>query len=724
MRPNNLMPSEIDPDGNLKHDVLDTRAGQDMFRVMKELIAEEKEKHGVAKLNWRHVFNRVLFNYFYELEEYQGYDGFLDILTPQQEKRFEKMFLREMKAIEVRDTLYEDVEGGMKCIVNSAGEVDIWTAGDNVNEHQLAKLVSSGIFSMIHNAVGELNLPTRTNDVIDDEKSSKIHVLLDAMAAHTGSNKLLITVYDDKARALKAAQEDIELWKLRKKAEGKEIEVYPIFVRAKRGRHGQEEWKEADVPAHESVDTLHQLAEVIESKGTQLRIPRKHRIALLDFDGALSDNRLLRLRQTHVMYTNLMRALKLAVWKHLQIKENRRAKSRKEMNALIRANRELVWDIYNSVVRPPNHFLNRIIGEIAVQTGKTLDRDCVESLYEIDNWLRAKGFNNPNCSADDVRAEFMKLSNEMAEDIDFDKPRWQYDGQNVYLNEEFYDSLRQFDPREDDDPLVLMMFSDAERERVKNLADKFEKRNVKGWLIPDHINNLRFRSGGLKRRTSLVKKIVRKALAGDLDPLDRIHDLARGTVIVDCSDYNSAYTEMEYILGNLLRSNIRPHMVAFQNYFLEPYNKRDDGGPGNPIQGFKVVFKLDDQAIYELQIHTRRGDAAGRLNHDTFFKDFVDLSPAQKDYVLKLSWAAHVMDMEEHRFFVEQEREERERMEEEMALRQEEEDEHEIEYMGSFEEEYACDEDLDGENMDCEDLNDQDLNDQNLEADFFNTFSK
>ncbi len=674
MLPYNLMPSEIDSDGNQKHDVLDTRTGEDMFRVMKELIAEEKEKHGVARLNWRHVFNRVLFNYFYELEEYQGYRGFLDILTHEEEKRFEDIFLREMNTIAMRDTLYADVEDGMKHVVDSAGEVDIWTAGDNVNEHQLAKLVSSEIFIMIHDAVGEVNLPTRTNDVIDDEKSSKIPVLLDAMAAHTGSNKLLITVYDDKARALKAAQEDIELWKLRKKAEGKEVEVAPILVRAKRGRHGREEWDKTDAPEHESVDTLHQLAAVIENQGSQLGIPRKHRIALLDFDGALSDNRLLRLRQTHVMYTNMMKALRLAVWKYLQIKEKRRVKSRKEMNALIRANRDLVWDIYNSVVRPPNHFLNRIIGEIAVQTGKTLDQDCIESLYEIDNCLQTMDFNNPKFTADDVRAEFLKLSGEMRENSDFYKLSRQYDGQNAFLDKEFYESLKKFAPAKEEDPQILMMFSDTERERINRLAESFEQQSIYKRIAPDYIENLRFRSGGLKKRTSIVNKIVRNTLAGQADPLDRIHDLARGTLTVDSSGFESAYTEMESVLGHLLCSTVKRDMVAFQNYFLEPYNKGDDGGPGNPIQGFKVVFKLDDQAVYELQIHTRRGDAVGRLNHDTFFKEFVDLSPAQKDYVLKLSWAAHIMDMEEHRCFVEQERAETARMDELMVGQQEEDD--------------------------------------------------
>lgn len=668
------MPSNIDADGNPRHEVLDTRAGQDMFRVLKEIIAEEKDKNGVAKLDWKEVFRRVLFDYFYELEEYMGYDGFLDVLTPKEEKRFEKSFLKDMKAIEMRDTLYDDVVEGLKELVKSAGEIDIWTAGDSVNEHQLAKLISAGIFSMIHKAIGEANFPTRTNDVIDDEKSSKIPILLDGLLSINGSNKLLVAVYDDKARALKAAAADIELWKLRQKAGDNDVEVHPIYVRAKRGRHGKEEWAEEAAPEHESVDTLHELAELIEKKGQELGIPRKQRIALLDFDGALSDNRLLRLRQTHVMYTNILKALRLAVWKYLQIKENRRVKNRKEMNALIRENRDLVWDIYNNVVRPPNHYLNRILGEIAVQTGKTLDQDCMESLYDIDNWLQAKGFNNPKFTADDVRAEFIKLSGEYEADADFRKPGRKYKGRSIFLNEAFYDSLRKFDPRKEEDPLVLMMFSDEERSRVKNLADDFEKKHLNGGLIPDHIDYLRLRSGGLKRRTSLVKKIVSKAHAGEADPLDRIHDLARGTLIVDSSGFESPFTEMEYVLGAILFSGLKNNIVAFQNYFLEPYNKREDGGPGNPIQGFKLVFKLDAQAIYELQIHTRRGDAVGRLNHDTFFKDFVDLSPAQKDYVLKLSWAAHIMDMEEHKFFVEQEREESEKLAEEMALRQEQED--------------------------------------------------
>jgi hypothetical protein len=667
----NIMPTGYDELGNPLHKVLETRAGRDIFKMVKIVIDGHKKRSGEAILDWGEVYRNLLLQYMDGLDE-KFADDFSCALSEDELLKLEQNFLRDFMNIEMRDTLFDDVQNGdgFRSVSSVAGEVNVWTAGDTVNRHQENKLVRAEIFRLIHETLAEINLPTRCNDIIADEKASRLYDALEYFVKSKGTSDIVVAIFDDKTGALVKAFRDIERWRKEREVKGETINIHPLFIRAMRGRHGHESWPDIyPLPKHEAND-LNDVASLIEQEQKQHKIPREHTMAFLDFDGAMSDNRLMRLRQAHVMYTNIMKAIKLATGNYLQERDGVEVSNQTELNALIRENSDDVWEIYNNVVKPPHQYLNEILRKIEIDMKNALPDETIETLYEIDNWLMKSGFANPNIKADDLRALFIEKWNGTIEGEDFPKPNIDFKGRTKFIDEAYYNNGNRKTIIENEEYIVSLLFGDQEREMAINLAKDFEKNFIK-WAIHFDRGNSDFFSGGVKSKSSMIKNIIgNNSKHGDMEALLKIQDLVRGFAIADSETFTTSLCELDEMVHILTGDSFEHMVVGFNNYYAQPYAVSDDGAAKKPLLGYRIAYKLSDAVAYELQLQTKLAAAAGKLDHDTLYKKYVPVTADQEDYIKKVGWAAHIMDLEEAQRYAKQEMEQCDAMQRELEEEQ------------------------------------------------------
>lgn len=646
-----------------------TKIGQDMFTAAKKVIRRNQDKYGASRLDWSEVFSHLLVNYQYDLEEIAGFEGFVDSLTPRQQRELEDRFLEKFNEIEIEDTLYDEVRNGkgLKAVTQVAAEVDIWTRGDNINSIQKTYLLRSKIYTLIHQSIADIGLPTRCNDIVHDDKATRIPDSLEYFIQGREVKEIIVAVYDDKPDSLQQANMEIDTWRKKRQQENKPpIQVHPLFIRAIRGSHAQTPWPD-DYPLPKiEAQTLYDVAAAIELEAKNKKIPRENIIAYLDFDGAMSDNRLMKTRQAQVMHSQIMKALKLATYQYIQAQYRKETKehTKPDIQQLIKKYKDDVWDIYDLIVKPPHQTLMRILRAIEIHTGKPLDRQTIETLREIDTYMQNMGYMNPKFTAKDMREYYLEMSKEVINGEKVEKPSWSYNG-----SYRFRDTSYMFNPsRTKEDRMIELLLDDKEREKAAIEAEKFRTKYL-AWICEIKNPSIRYKDGGLKAIPSLFHKMLKEAQSGNLDALNLIHDLVRGFIEVQGAGYDSSYTEMDYTVGRFM-TGIKDQIVAFDNYYQHYYRQDSEGKPDRPLMGFKITFKLTDEIPFEIQIQTRNAAAVGRLNHDTTFKKKVPLSPTQIDYILKISWTAHIRDLEEAQGHLIEEQKRQERANEQYEMRE------------------------------------------------------
>lgn len=209
-------------------------------------------------------------------------------------------FTNAFKQVKVDDTLYDDVQdiGAYRTLTSHVAELNIWTTGDIPNAHQRSKIINSRILQIINKGTGENLL--RRNDIVADKKAPPLQDAIEAFVKAQNPTHLVVTIFDDSESSMLQAANTLEQWQT---ANPYGPKIYPLLVRAKRGKFAQQEWTMLD--AREAKD-LYELIHIIDEQAAGIPgTTRENCMAFLDFDGSLSNNAIVRERQRELASTKL-----------------------------------------------------------------------------------------------------------------------------------------------------------------------------------------------------------------------------------------------------------------------------------------------------------------------------------------------------------------------------------------------------------------------------------
>lgn len=311
---------------NPHHRIESTKLWRRTFEKQSEL---EKRPEG---LTWQNAFREMLEETLRYAAEH-GWPADSVELPSDINERVDSFFHR-FKDIEMADTVFHDIPEAAEKLVDVVQEIDIWTKGDVGNEYQVAKVQRSGVYEVLEEAKTKSGSTTELRLVVDDDKISRVQDILQQFwEAHDRPNVIHLSLYDDGLENFPKSDEMIRQW-----SGTTGVTVEPLYIRAKSGHQATKNVpKNFPVPLVE-VEKLSDAVTAIEETADRLGIPQTHRLTLLDFDGALSDNRVMRLRQGHVVCSHVMKTLKELAQANVKWKDadDREAK-RKEIQTLYKS---------------------------------------------------------------------------------------------------------------------------------------------------------------------------------------------------------------------------------------------------------------------------------------------------------------------------------------------------------------------------------------------------
>ncbi len=222
-------------------------------------------------------------------------------------ERVGAIFMKRLGKMQVEDTVYEDVkEGtGIKKLGTLASEIDLWTAGDVINNHQQNMVKQSTVTDLLDRHLGDA--PVDRNHIISDEKWEAVPGAIEDFLLKRNINEVMVVVFDDTEGSMERVQREIKTY-----VDSAEhtVKVHTVLVRAKRGKKADEEWTFRC--AGEAKDTV-ELAQIVEAgiKGTNLSAGNV--IVFLDFDGTLSDNAVTGERREKVFLKTMKETLRAGI---------------------------------------------------------------------------------------------------------------------------------------------------------------------------------------------------------------------------------------------------------------------------------------------------------------------------------------------------------------------------------------------------------------------------
>lgn len=229
-------------------------------------------------------------------------------------------FFEEFLRIKMDDTIYHDLASHVivpfSDIAKRVDGLAIWSSGDPA--YQPKKIALSGIEKLVDIAKEEQEQSGRsvfTESVISQKKDAEIPGLLkrfyDALSAEKKPSRIKVIIYDDSVGNFEKADKYIKEFE---DAQGIKVEREYIF--AKVGRVTEEkETEQKEMQVRERFPFLKTITDVSELANS-LSPSEAPTLVMLDFDGALSDNRLMRARQAHIAYKHIMKHLKSLVQGH------------------------------------------------------------------------------------------------------------------------------------------------------------------------------------------------------------------------------------------------------------------------------------------------------------------------------------------------------------------------------------------------------------------------
>lgn len=270
------------------------------------------------------VFNRTLFDFLHVVRRETDLvpKGNLESLpkdqraqrvieTRRQLKQRTDAFMEDMRSIEMEDTIYPDVRTQLPQLVRNVDGVLIWTSGHS--NYQFAKIEKSKIQHLLETSATDSDRSIVREPLISRNKEKETLNLLHQFAREQPEGEMTVIIYDDSQGNFERSDKTIK-----ESEDSSGRRVNRLFVWAKVGRVSEnltvEKEQEAisrlpeNVQAHlHTASSFTDFVGIVQQYRTQVNGPI---LALLDFDGALSDNRIMRLRQSQVFHEHLRRIIK------------------------------------------------------------------------------------------------------------------------------------------------------------------------------------------------------------------------------------------------------------------------------------------------------------------------------------------------------------------------------------------------------------------------------
>lgn len=304
--------------GDFKNHPIKTIPLANTFFAERSGVDKDGKKTGVdAGEDYRETFKRTL-NAVIAFAKEKGWKNEVFAgLSPEEMEKKANEFLDEFQRIKVDDTLYNEIPESLPRVFQRIDGVSLWSSGHE--SYQPKKIENSGIKNLLQKEAEAQRQSGRKfflETAITQNKEAEIPNILERFRSTLKdgeqSQSIRVVVYDDTLSNFQKAEKYIKEFE---KSEG--IRVERVYVFAKTGRIGEEQAtveKEkktrTQFPDLKTALSISELANFLP-EGKDIST-----VLLLDFDGALSDTRFMRVRQAHVVYRHVMGTLKSLAQKH------------------------------------------------------------------------------------------------------------------------------------------------------------------------------------------------------------------------------------------------------------------------------------------------------------------------------------------------------------------------------------------------------------------------
>lgn len=273
-------------------------------------IRPEKKKRGHAP-----NFSDVAINTYKKFQEVCT--GLFPSLSKKDALHVLKEFSKDIGKVSTQDTHYEGLDHALRGLFESADGVSLWTFG--FPHLQPQKIRTSGILEDFQKA-SEGRRGEHLSPIISRDKVGDVYGFLNSYAKDTPiDQEIVLIIYDDSPNNFIEAEEKIKRFE---EKTGRKIIRKNIFAFTGRAtdkycdyRLSEEEQieqkkvngkKYIDVLREKGVETAFSIFALGKfAERTREEFPDARILALIDYDGALSDNRVLRLRQGNVFIEHL-----------------------------------------------------------------------------------------------------------------------------------------------------------------------------------------------------------------------------------------------------------------------------------------------------------------------------------------------------------------------------------------------------------------------------------
>lgn len=278
----------------------------EIFFSWQTKIETEGQQKGLGSGgNFRKVFQKTIETILKHDENRQNVLSMMKPLFKEKMRISTEIFFQEFKNIKMKDTLYSDTQSGLAELFTTVDGIVLTTTGDL--KYQSTKIDKSGVYRILKKAKSTtINPSIYIRFLLAPNKEAKIPQYLDEFIDYSKSSSIIIFIYEDNPEKFKYVNQYLLKWE---QEQGLIIEK--AYVWTKRGRIADDMTvkKEQEIrkssPPFEVVENISQLISLIKQrKNDNCKI-----IVFLDFDGALSDNRIMRLRQAKVAYKHAVNLL-------------------------------------------------------------------------------------------------------------------------------------------------------------------------------------------------------------------------------------------------------------------------------------------------------------------------------------------------------------------------------------------------------------------------------